>query len=70
VTSGTQDIIKLEKWHSGCSQLNKSIENSRKQIRNLKTPSKDPAKMTKQKQELKVSSLIMEKASQKFYSLP
>jgi hypothetical protein len=37
--------------------LKKSLDNAKQQVRNLKKPSKDPAKMQKQKDDFDVSAL-------------
>jgi hypothetical protein len=46
----------LEEWRDGCTQLKKSLDNAKQQVRNLKKPSKDPAKMQKQKDDFDVSA--------------
>ena len=58
VTSGAQDIIQLEEWRKGRNELNKSLDNARQQVRNLKKPSKDPARMKKQKDDFEVTIYI------------
>ncbi|XP_028414728.1 nuclear anchorage protein 1-like isoform X2 [Dendronephthya gigantea] len=60
VISGTQDIVKLDEWRNDCSEMNKSIDNARQQVRNLKKPSKDRARMEKQKDDFEVISAEMD----------
>ena len=59
VTKGGQDIIQLEEWRVNCTRLNKSVDNARLNVRNLKKPSKDPAKIKKQKDEFEVTIFII-----------